>query len=186
MFGCEPHKDLTEAGEQGFQNNRSGIHGIFDNWIEHIFIIYLSYIYHIFIIYLSYIYHIFIIYLSYIYVSYIYVSYIYVSYIYVSYIYHIIYLSYIYHIFIIYLSYIYHIPIIYLSYTYHIPIIWRFPEMGVALNHPFQEYFPLQSIHFGYPHWNHNSLWGAAQKVDLVDHLGVSIGSLKKRGLLMW
>ena len=51
--------------------------------------------------------------------------------------------------------------------------------MGVALNHPFQEDFPLQSIDFGYPHWNHNSLWGAAQKVDLVDHLGVSIGSLK-------
>ena len=30
--------------------------------------------------------------------------------------------------------------------------IWRFPEIGVPQNHPFQWDFPLQTIHLGYPH----------------------------------
>ena len=52
--------------------------------------------------------------------------------------------------------------------------LWKFPKIGVPLNHPFLEDLPLKTIHFGIPH-----LWKLPSTIYMLTFLALLSGTVK-------
>jgi hypothetical protein len=66
-------------------------------------------------------------------------------------------------------------------------LIWRFPEIGLPINHPFEWYFLLETIHWGVPPFMETSIYHLPRPISspsnqslakdaVLDEASVSIG----------